>query len=350
MRFRILLLWSIGMLATGALRAQDPNFSQFYAAPLYLNPALAGAEKDATFSAVYRSQWRSLGFPQQIGQVSGIIPLNSRQHPMMPAGGIGFAAYNDLSGENNNFRATGVQAGAAYNLALKGDFSQVLSFGMQIGLIQKSVDFNELRWGSQYNAAAPFFGFDYTVSPTINANTLRDKILYPVVHSGIVWNFNSNQGIVTKPLSGFVGFSVSNMNQPNEALMRDEASRLPFLFRMQSGLEYEITPAFRLMPNLLWMRQNGNDQINVGTFLSYQLSETATQIPARVMAGGWYRVGDSFVLSTALTNSKYTLGFSYDINTSSLRYATRGRGAWELSLTYRLLKNKAARRFATPLI
>lgn len=104
------------------------------------------------------------------------------------------------------------------------------------------------------------------------------------------------------------------------------------------------------MPNLLWMRQNGNTQVNVGTYLSYYLSDAATQATARVMAGGWYRVNDSFALSAAFTNSKYTLGFSYDINTSSLRYASRGRGAWEMSFTYRLVKSKAARRFATPLI
>lgn len=338
------------MLAVGTSQAQDPNFSQFYAAPLYLNPALAGAEKDITFSTVYRSQWRSLGFPQQIGQVSGIFPLNSRRHPMMQAGGIGFAMYNDLAGEGNNFRATGFQAGAAYNLALTSDFSQVLSFGMQLGLIQKAVNFGELQWGSQYNPAAPFFGFDYTMAASIDAATLRDKVVYPVVHSGMVWHFNPNSGLAAKPISGFLGFSVANMNQPNESLMREGSSRLPMLFRVQGGLDYELTSAFHLMPNLLWMRQNGNTQVNVGTYLSYYLSDAATQATARVMAGGWYRVNDSFALSAAFTNSKYTLGFSYDINTSSLRYASRGRGAWEMSFTYRLVKSKAARRFATPLI
>jgi len=338
------------LLAATTVQAQDPNFSQFYAAPLYLNPALAGVEKDVTVAAVYRSQWRSIGFPQQIGQLSGIIPLHSRRHPLLQPGGIGFALYNDVAGEGNNFRTTGIQAGAAYNLALTGDYAHVLSFGMQVGMIQKAIDFTDLRWGSQYNAAAPFLGFDHTASPTMDLNLMRDKALYPVVHSGIVWHFNPNTGIGRQPFGGFVGFSVSNINQPNESLIKTEASRLPLLFRMQTGIEYQLTQAFRLMPNLLWMRQNGQNQINAGTYLSYQLTDAATAKPARIMAGGWYRLGDSFVLSTAFTNSKYTLGFSYDINTSSLRYATRGRGAWELSLTYRVVKNKTFRRFATPLI
>lgn len=352
MNFRSWLTGVIGLLATVAAYAQDPNFSQFYAAPLYLNPALAGAERDVTLGTVFRSQWRSAGFPQQIGQLAGVIPLNSRKQSLMPVGGIGFALYNDVAGEGNNFRATGVQTGAAYNLRLNADYSQMLSFGLQVGLVQKTIDFSDLRWGSQYEPAAPYFGFNpgKDVANAIQTNGLRDKVLYPVVHSGVVWHFNPRSGASSRPLGGFVGFSVSNMNQPDESLIKDARSRLPFLLRGQAGLEYEITPSFRVMPNLLWMRQNGNNQINVGTYLAYQLSDEILKTPAQVMVGGWYRVQDSFVLATAVTNFKYTLGFSYDINTSSLRYATRGRGAWEVSLAYRMLKNKSARRFATPLI
>lgn len=351
MKFRILLVCLLGMLAPHLSQAQDPNFSQFYAAPLYLNPALAGAEKDVAFSAVYRSQWRSLGFPQQIGQFSGIIPLHSRRQPLMQRGGIGFALYNDAAGEGNNFRTTGVQAGAAYNLPLTRDFSHALSFGLQMGLIQRHVDFDALRWGSQYEPMSPYFGFNPAITPSlIQDNGLKDKVLYPVVHSGMVWHFRPRGSLFARPFSGFLGFSASNLNRPDESLIVNGNSRLPVLWRLQGGLNCELTPKIGLMPNLLWMRQNGIDQINVGTYISYRLAHDAGSNPAQAMLGGWYRVKDSFALAAALANSKYTLGFSYDINTSSLRYATHGRGAWELSLTYRIIKNSTARRFATPLI
>ncbi|MDJ1504538.1 PorP/SprF family type IX secretion system membrane protein [Xanthocytophaga agilis] len=350
MRFRMLVFWITSMWLVETIQAQDPNFSQFYAAPLYLNPALAGVEKDVTFSANFRSQWRSLGFPQQIGQFSGIFPLHNRRYPVIQSGGIGFSIYNDLSGEGNNFRTTGIQAGAAYNLVLSRDYAHIVSFGMQIGMIQKAIDFTDLRWGSQYNAAAPFFGFDYTVAPSITTNLMRDKALYPVVHSGVVWHFNPDRVHYSRPFSSFIGFSVSNLNRPDESLIRGESSQLPLLFRMQGGFNYELSPSFKIMPNILWMRQNGNNQINAGTYFSYEMTSSETQSPAQIMAGAWYRIQDSFILSAAISNSKYTLGFSYDINTSSLRYTSRGRGAWELSLTYRIIKNKAARRFSTPLL
>src|SRR5260370_7748782 len=44
----------------GTVTAQDPQFSQFYAAPLYLNPAFAGATGQARVGANYRNQWPAI--------------------------------------------------------------------------------------------------------------------------------------------------------------------------------------------------------------------------------------------------------------------------------------------------
>ena len=40
--------------------AQDPQFSQFYAAPLYLNPALTGINQKGRVGINYRNQWPSI--------------------------------------------------------------------------------------------------------------------------------------------------------------------------------------------------------------------------------------------------------------------------------------------------
>ena len=39
------------------VEAQDPEFSQFYANPLYLNPAFAGTARCPRVSLNYRNQW-----------------------------------------------------------------------------------------------------------------------------------------------------------------------------------------------------------------------------------------------------------------------------------------------------
>ena len=43
-------------------RAQDFQFSQFYAAPLYLNPALTGISQETRMGSVYRKQWPGLDY------------------------------------------------------------------------------------------------------------------------------------------------------------------------------------------------------------------------------------------------------------------------------------------------
>src|SRR6185369_11344180 len=48
------------LVGCGTVTAQDPQFSQFYAAPLYLNPAFAGATGQARVGANYRNQWPAI--------------------------------------------------------------------------------------------------------------------------------------------------------------------------------------------------------------------------------------------------------------------------------------------------
>ena len=55
----VLIVVSIGIFAD--VNAQDPHFSQFYASPLLLNPALTGAfPGNVRASGSYREQWPSI--------------------------------------------------------------------------------------------------------------------------------------------------------------------------------------------------------------------------------------------------------------------------------------------------
>jgi type IX secretion system PorP/SprF family membrane protein len=48
------------LIVVGRVTAQDPQFSQFYAAPLYLNPAFAGATNQNRVGINYRNQWPAI--------------------------------------------------------------------------------------------------------------------------------------------------------------------------------------------------------------------------------------------------------------------------------------------------
>src|SRR5262245_8045525 len=72
------------LLPVHDVKAQDPHFTQFYANPLYLNPAFAGSAHCPRINLNYRNQWpalqgqfitASVSYDQQIPSISSGIGL-----------------------------------------------------------------------------------------------------------------------------------------------------------------------------------------------------------------------------------------------------------------------------------
>src|SRR3954464_15671772 len=87
----ILTLFSTARL----LHAQDPEFAQYYAAPLYLNPAFTGTASDHRFIANHRNQWPNItnGFvTSALSYDYNLEHLNS---------GLGFMVMTDKAGTAN---------------------------------------------------------------------------------------------------------------------------------------------------------------------------------------------------------------------------------------------------------
>ena len=55
------LLSFLLLFLPGVLLAQDPGYSQFFANPLHLNPALAGTSELSRTVINYRNQWPAKG-------------------------------------------------------------------------------------------------------------------------------------------------------------------------------------------------------------------------------------------------------------------------------------------------
>src|SRR3954471_33351 len=118
----------------GTVLAQDPEFTQFYANPLYLNPAFAGSARCPRLALNYRNQWPSLqgtfvtycaSYDQQVDALSG---------------GLGIMALSDKAGEGT-LTTTNISAIYAYQLTISREFS--MRFGFQGTYVQKSVDWSK---------------------------------------------------------------------------------------------------------------------------------------------------------------------------------------------------------------
>lgn len=310
---------------------QDAVFSQFFNTTLYLNPALAGIEDDFTVNMNHRTQWKSLAFPYTTSQVSLILPYYSSKHikPYGHVGGLGVSVYNDLAGENNSFRTTGINASGAYNLPFDYNFVNQLSFGLQIGMINKTIDTSKLQWGEQYD---PYVGFNTSISSSELSEFQNTTFID--VNAGLFWWHNplpANSKLVKSINSGL---SVAHLNNPNESMLSTSVSRLPLLYKYHGGIIFNIAENTTISANALIAIQNGTSQQNFGSYLSYIINSYADGYLKNsiLRIGGWARINDAFVALLEMETSAFKVAFSYDMNTSTLRYDSRAIGTYEIHI------------------
>lgn len=322
----------ISFFHTITIQAQDPVFSQFYNSGAYLNPALVGEEVNMQFNFAHRSQWGSLDFPYTTSQISLIIPYfyNKHSKPEGHTGGVGISFYGDEAGQGSNLRTYGGNTSFAYNLHLSNKSVNRITFGLQLGFIHKNIDVNMLEWGEQYN---PFFGFDGTVIPA-ELNRIRNHTFLDIT-SGILWRYfaNSDRKNIR---SMYTGFSAGHLNHPDESLITGNVNRLPMLYKLHGGIVFALSEKASISANYLSLQQDQVNQTNIGSFLSYKLPfDTRGQMSDLISrVGAWYRIQDSFIASIEFVSNNLQFGFSYDWNTSSLRYNNRGAGSFEISMGY----------------
>lgn len=135
----ILLAWSFLLLCFQG-SAQDFQFSQFYAAPLYLNPALTGISQETRMGSVYRRQWPGLDY--QFTAVTAFIDHYSFDYKS----GMGLSV-SSFSEEFLKLNTTEISGYYAYNLQLSDRVN--FQVGTQISYIQKRGTLENLLFGDQ---------------------------------------------------------------------------------------------------------------------------------------------------------------------------------------------------------
>lgn len=343
------LLLLTGFFLPINLLAQNPFFSQYYAAPLYLNPALAGADREISFGINHRSQWNSNDAPYELSQFSFTYPIiMQRGAHAKHLGGVGFSVYRDMAGESGTFKTHGLGLTGSYRIAVTR--AHTILTGIQAGFVQKRVDLGHLQWGSQYD---DFIGYDDRIAPSIG--NINEQASFPIFEAGLVWHYAHQEHTYSSGSrwAVFSGFTASNLNRPDESLLKDGTRPLPILMKLHGGLEYRSSRSFKLSPSFLLMTQNGHTQYNIGSYFTYSfISDPFSRQPKtfNIQAGIWKRLKDSYTFMLGGSGRNMSVGLSYDMNTSSMRFHNLGKSAYEISLKYKIDKGKDIRRFSTPLM
>jgi type IX secretion system PorP/SprF family membrane protein len=303
------------ILFCSTAKGQDFHLSQHDAAPLYLNPALVG-QFDGKYRVHghYRTQWGTLSSKSyKTAAVSFDMPfekfafgaqiLNRR---------AGAGDYNDL----------GILLNMGYSFTVDQNQKHKISLGVQAGVIQKSVNFDNLYFESQYTTTG---GGSFDQSIPNGENVGNTNFWIPDVNAGFVYYYGKNQ-IRINP---FVGFSVFHLTQPKETFYNDE-NKLPLRYIAHGGAKVNISEKIQLMPKLLYMKQENAQETNYGLMLHYHLKSAG----AIILFGPTYRSSDAFIVEGGLKIGSYEAKIGYDFNTSQLNDFSDGKGGFEVSLTY----------------
>ena len=262
--------------------------------------------------------------------------------------GVGGTMWADWAGEAR-FGTRQVRLSSAFSKKMGGSRSTAhyLSAGVEIGMTQRSVSENDLRWPSQVTNGV----FDPNAG---QGEVLTDaSFIYPDIGGGLVWFSTLGD---RKSIYG--GVALHHLNQPQVSFLgRDENlfSRLT----IHAGGEYPLNPKMSLKPDFIYLAQGPHRQYNFGTALRFKLSGSSTRrsAPSEIgqffQFGTWLRLGqavngpvdptgttpttlhtDALILMTRFDFDNYGIGLSYDLNLSKLNQGAAGNGSFELSLIY----------------
>lgn len=287
--------------------AQDPHFTQYYANPIYLNPAFTGSYRCPRAIFNYRNQWpnisgtfvtTSFSFDTRIDAVSG---------------GLGVHFLNDRAGQGT-MEITRFSALYAYQLTVSREFS--MAFGVQATYGQKKLDWSKLTFGDMID---PKYGFIYNTQEQKG----NDLVTYPDFSAGVL-GFSKRF---------YAGAAVFHLTEPEEAFITS-GSPLPMKYTGHMGAVIPLDGRYgesNISPNIIYQQQKDFRELNLGLYL--------TKGP--IVGGLWYRNQDAVIAMVGFQQEPVKVGYSYDITVSKLGIVTAG--SHEISFQY-LFKCKPKRK------
>jgi len=285
--------------------AQDPTFTQFYANPLYLNPAFAGSNKCPRISMNYRNEWPNL---------SGNYVTYSASYDKYIKnikGGLGLLATHDQQGRGTISTS---MLGLIYSYHLKVNRKFTLLFGARAAYYQKSLDVTKLTFGDMID---PRKGFIYNTGDILQ-NASRQF-------------FNASIGALGFSKNFYAGLALHHINQPNESMITNGSSPQKMRITAHAGAIITLVKGARgtksttLMPNIIFQYQQGFMEMNIGTYVKH----------GSLTFGTWFRNKDAFILSLGIQTKSFRVGYSYDITVSKLNNGT-SYGSHEVSMGFNL--------------
>lgn len=304
----IILIAAVFALSALRVEAQDAMFSQFYANPLYLNPAMAGTNICPRLSFNFRDQWPA---------ASGTFVSYSAtydEHFDKLSGGVGVMFFGDHAGEGGCINT--YAASLIYSFKLKVARKFNMRFSLQATFQNKSLDWGRLTFGDMID---PKYGFVYATQE-VRPQRLSRSI------------FDMSAGFIGYTPHFYFGVAAHHITRPYEGFLVESGSdspeaRLPVKWTTHLGAHFDLKRKSRketnfgdisLSPNFIYQHQLNCDYFNQGFYLSFY----------PFTCGLWFRESpqnaDALIILFGLEHDRFRISYSYDVTVSKLANTTGG--------------------------
>ena len=299
------------------LRAQDVHFSQFFEAPLWRNPSLAGIfNGDVRVQAVYRDQWNSITNAYKTGSLNAEykIPVGKGDDYFT----TGLQILNDKAG-SIGWVTTQLLPVLNYHKSLSTEKNSYLSLGFMGGWVQRRFDISKMTTNSQYD------------NGTLGENFSDTK--YSYLDGSVGMSYNSN--LKNNPANTFfVGAAYHHFNRPNRSFYRNSNIELNPKWVFSGGIKLGVSDNAYLTIQADRTMQGGFSETVAGTLCGLKIGEDLDNPAYTLHAGAFLRWNDALIPVVKLDYNPFSVALSYDVNISKLKQSSYGRGGFELSVSY----------------
>lgn len=307
-------------------KSQDLTFSQFYENSLLRNPALAGVfEGDIRFVGTFRSQWQSVTVPFQTTALSTEVKFPFGKHDDWLTAGLQIT--QDAAGDIR-LKRTQLLPVLNFHKSLSGNSDNYLSVAFMGGPVQSQFDPSQIKLDDQF------------INGSFNPNNPTAGIFTTTGFT--YWDFSAGISYSSGFGDGnkfYVGAGMFHINKPLVGFYTNNAtSALNRKVVLNGGLSIPTNDYSKVVMYADFFSQAGNHQFLGGLLYGTDLMQGVGYEPYQnitLYGGAFYRWNDALIPVIKLDMYQFSVGISYDANTSQLKTASQSRGGFEFTATYK---------------
>lgn len=333
----ILIFTLLSIFSSSRSWGQDIHFSQYYNAPLLVNPANTGFNPDFDYrvGVNYRSQWANIGSPYKTMSAWGDVKVLGNR---LETGwlGLGGMMLRDQAGSGSLTSTTGLFS-LAYHQML--GYNSLLSGGFAVGYTQKRIDVTKLTFDNQWN------GIFFDTNIPSNEPFATNQVGYVDLQVGLNYAYFASENFYLN-----AGASIQRLNRPRETFFESTVSNNEVNSRYNFFLNanMKVRDYWIVNPNVFYSQVGNVRQLVAGVNANRDLGDNGAR---QLIMGVYYRSGDAVIPLFGYQINDLRMTFNYDATISTLSKTNFTRGAFEISVVKTgIFPNSQGRQLRCPTV